>query len=158
MERTDRQENNIGGERPPRILDGLPVARSAAGAGRFLRGGRNRLDVPEARGPGYSVPVGPDDVGFTDLDAAVQVCATKARTLQAVVILHHISGSGCVYSVLMSVVTLLYGFLTADNYGLRVGIPLRHRSGAAPDAENSNDDNDDDQEEPLLVIVIVSHF
>ena len=149
MERTDKQENNIGGERPPRIIGGLPVARSAAGAGRFLRGGRNRLDVPEARGPGYSVPVGLDDVGFTDLDAAVQVRATKARTLRAVVILDYVCLSRRVYPVLMSVVTLLYGFLTADNYGLRVGIPLRHRSGTGVEPKNSEENNDKEERKAL---------
>lgn len=49
----------------------------------------------------------------------------------------------------MSVVTLLYGFLAADNYGLRVGIPLRHRSGAAPDAENGNEDDNEEEHEAL---------
>lgn len=55
----------------------------------------------------------------------------------------------------MPVLPALYGFLTADNYGLRVGIPLRHRSGAGVKSEDGDDGNDDEEDEPLRAVVTI---
>ena len=137
---------------PPSILGGLPVARSAAGTGGFLRGWCDRLDVPEARGPRNAIAERPDNIGLADLDAAVQVRAIKARPLTAVVILHHISGSGRVYSVLVRAVIAaprLYRSLVAHGNNFRVAIPLRQRGRAGVKPEDRNDSQDEEEHEAL---------
>ena len=150
MRRRDRQK-----------FGGLPVARSAAGAGRFLRGGRNRLDVPEARGPRNAVTVRLNTISLTDLDLAIQVCAVKPRSLGPKIVLDRVGRPRGVDAVLVPGVfaAALYGFLTADNYGLRVGIPLRHRSGAGAEPKKGDENNDEEEYEtlPQFRVVAVAH-
>ena len=125
------------------------LAVSAAGAGGLSVCLGDFCDVPERRYPRNAIAERPDNIGLANLDTAVQVRATKARTLRAVVILDYVCLSRRVYPVLMSVVTLLYGFLAADSYGLRVGIPLRHRSGAGVEPKNSEKNNDNEEYKAL---------
>ena len=140
MERTDKQENNRRRRGPPRILGGLPVAMSAAGADGLLICGRNAFDVPEGRGPGYPVPIGLDDVGLTDLDATIDICAIESRTATSVVVFYYVSGSRRVNAIFVVTSSFLYGLLAADCDDFGVSASLCHRSGAASNAKEDYGD------------------
>gem|GEM_PF-4331129 len=150
-----------GGENRQVFSAACQFAVSAAGAGGLSVCLGDFCDVPERRCPRNAIAERPDNIGLANLDTAVQVRAIKARSLTAVVILDDISRPGCVDTILMSVVTLLYGFLAADDYGLRVGIPLSHRSGAGVEPKNSEENNDKEEHKALhsrRLLVAVSHF
>ena len=161
MERTDKQENNRRRRIPPRILGGLPVAMSAAGADGFLICGRNAFDVPERRCPSYSVAIRFDLIDLPDHNATVDVRAIEARTLPAVVVFHYIRLPGCVDTILVSIFAVVHHVLPAYSDGLNVCVSLCCRSGAG--AEPKKGDGNKDKEErknlPLRrLLVAVSHF
>ena len=65
-------------EMTTKIFGGLPVARSAAGAGWFLCSRGGLCEIPKARGPRNAVTVRLDDISLTDLQLPVGVRAVKA--------------------------------------------------------------------------------
>ena len=71
------------------------------------------MDVPERRCPSYSVAIRFDLIDLPDHNATIDVRAVESGALRSEVILHHISGSGRVDTILVSIFAALYGFLTA---------------------------------------------
>ena len=150
------------GENPAKYSRRLasPVVLSAGASGLLIRRCHG-LNVPEGRGPGNTVAIRLDDVGLTDLNSTVQVCAIKARTFRTKEVLNRIGLTASVDTVLMPVLSSLHGFLAANSNGLGVDIPLRHRRGAGVKPENCDEDDNEEEHKALpfrRLLVAVSHF
>ena len=130
----------------------------AAGASGLLIRRCHGLNVPERRCPRNAIAERPDNIGLANLDAAVQVRAIEARPLTAVVILHHISGSARVDTILVSIFAVVNHVLPAHSDGLDMCVSLCQRGRAGVEPEDGNDNQNDEGDEPLRAVVAVSHF
>ena len=165
MERTDKQENNRRRDRQVFSTVVSSAAVSSAGAALstcadgLLICGRNAFDVPERRCPGDPIAVGPDDVGFTDLDAAVYVRSIESMSVNTVIVFDNIDLARSIHAVFMRAAIAaprLDGLFATDSGNFFVGIHLCHRSGTAVKPKEDNDSqNEQDGESRNVVFVTV---
>ena len=130
----------------------------SAGTSGFLRGWDDLSDVPEIRHPGDAVAIGLEDVGLTDLDAAVDVRTVKSHPVTTVVILDDISRPGRVDTIFVRAAIAaprLNRPLVAHGNNFRVGVALCHRSGTGVKSEDGNESQNDEEDEPLRVFVTI---
>ena len=128
-----------------------PVVLAAGASGLLIRRCHG-LNVPERRCPRNAIAERPDNIGLANLDAAVQVRAIEARPLTAVVILHHISGSARVDTILVRAAIAaprLDRPLVTHGNNFRVLVALRQRGRAGVKPKNADKDNDEEEHEAL---------